>query len=106
MSNQCKQCSAYNVAGVPYNIVCVRVTVDVGYTHNQQRFLLVHVYRLPTSCALCDIRWKTTHLSEHANLNVDTNSGPGGVRETVEVHYTNGLLCTHLEKFGDHLNYA
>jgi hypothetical protein len=91
---------------VPYNIVCVRVTVDVSYTYNQQRLLLVHVYRLAILCALWDISWQTTHLSKHANLNVDDKSCPSGVQETVVVHYINALLCTHLEKFGDHLKYA
>jgi len=91
---------------VPYNFVYVRVLVDVSYTNNQQRLLLVHVCHLAILCALWDISRQTTHLSEHANLNVDDKSCPSGVQETTVTRYTNGLLCTHLEKFGDHLTYA
>jgi hypothetical protein len=38
--------------GFSYNIVCMRVTVDVSYMYNQQRLLLVYVYRLAVLCTL------------------------------------------------------
>lgn len=94
------------VTEVTYNIVCMRVTIDVSYTHHQQGLLLVPVYRPAILGALWDVSWQATRLSEHANLDVDDKSCPSGVQETGVVYDTSGLICAHLEKFGDHLIYA
>jgi hypothetical protein len=41
-----------HLTGVSYNIVCMRVTVDVCHAHNQQRAFLVHVHWLAFPCSL------------------------------------------------------
>ena len=40
---------------VPYDVVYVLVTVNVGHTHDQKRELLVHVYWLAFPGSLRDV---------------------------------------------------